>query len=244
MSLWWDGEILLDGYMCKGNTLSQVILDDRTLIGHQNSKSDSPTGSNISGTYGVFRSLLSGSQRPMKGFLYTSPPFLSSCVICHFLHHSENQLTWSSALVSLQLYFHSAAQQVCKWGNKNILCFLITSGTYSINRPPLGADSTLEARVFAGASLLNVYRSRFLQTMPGANRNARYSLPKNLLLIQPSSIPLHSFPFKCWPGPHFCWAASFATQQTYWVGREGWSLLSLKVKVAQLCPILRTAWTV
>lgn len=98
-----------DGYMCKGNTLSQVILDDGTLIGHQNSKSDSPTGSNISGTYGVFRSLLSGSQRPTKGFIYTSPPFLS-CVICHFLHHSENQLTWSSALVSPQLYFHSAPQ--------------------------------------------------------------------------------------------------------------------------------------
>lgn len=183
--------------MCKPNTLSQVILDDRVLIGPQNSKSDSPTGSNISGTSGFFRSLLSGSQRFMKGFIYTSPPFLSSCVVCHFLHHSENQLTWSSALVSSQLLFHSARNKPCKGGNKNSLCFLITSGTYSISRPPLDADSTLEARVFAGASLIHVYRSRFLQTMPAANRNAHCSLLKNLLLIQPSSVPLYAFPFKC-----------------------------------------------
>ena len=172
MSLWWDGEILLDGYMCKENTLSQVILDDRILIEHQNSKSDSPTGNKISGTSSFFRTLLSGSQRPTKGFIYTSPPFLSSCVICHFCHHSENQWTWSSALVSSQLFFHSAPSKPCKEGNKNILCVLITSSTYSISRPPLDADSTFEARVFAGASLTHVYKSRFLQTMPGANRNA------------------------------------------------------------------------
>ena len=219
--------------MCKPNTLSQVILDDRILIGPQNSKSDSPTGSNISGTSGFFRSLLSGSQRSTKVFIYTSPPFLLPCVICHFLHHSENQLTWSSALVSSQLFFHSAPNKSCKGGNKNILCFLISPGTYSITGPPLDANSTLEAWVLAGASLIHVYRSRFLQTMPGANRNARYSLLKNLLLIQPSSIPLYAFPFKCWPGPHFCWAASFPTQQTHWVGRGGlccswkWKSLSL-----------------
>lgn len=52
------------------NTLSQVILDDRILIQHQNSKSDSLTVSKISGASGLFRSLLSGLRRAMQGFMY------------------------------------------------------------------------------------------------------------------------------------------------------------------------------
>lgn len=52
------------------NTLSQVILDDRILIQHQKSKSDSLTVSKISGASGLFRSLLSGLRRSMEGFMY------------------------------------------------------------------------------------------------------------------------------------------------------------------------------
>lgn len=184
--------------MCANKIFNRLPshLDDRILIWHQKSKSDSPTGSKISGISGLLTSLLSGSQRFGKGFIYAFLPFLSSCGICHFLHHSENQLTWFSTLVSLQLFFHSApTNPVLESTQTSFVSCSATSLTYSISRPMAGADPTPEATVFARASLTHVYSSIFLKTLPGDNRNAHFPVLKNHLLIQPSSIAPMLFSF-------------------------------------------------